>query len=104
MQSRWYPDVLLDNVFWHDHVDGIHGWGHGLVGQIIVEPPGSTYHDPATGDEIDSGAIADIHTNGSLIAGKVAGDFREFALLHDRPEPGHGLDDQPARRAVQPAA
>ena len=38
MQSRWYPDVQLDNVFWHDHVDGIHGWGKGLVGQLIVEP------------------------------------------------------------------
>ena len=45
----WYTDVLLDNIFWHDHVDGIHGWGHGAVGQFIVEPRGSTYTDPATG-------------------------------------------------------
>jgi hypothetical protein len=81
VQSRWYPDVLLDNVFWHDHVDGIHGWGHGLVGQIIVEPQGSTYHDPQTGAEIRSGAIADIRTNGSLIGDKVKGSFREFALF-----------------------
>uniref|UniRef100_UPI0039830BBB multicopper oxidase domain-containing protein n=1 Tax=Lapillicoccus sp. TaxID=1909287 RepID=UPI0039830BBB len=35
IQYRWYPDVQLDNIFWHDHVDGIHGWGHGLVGQLI---------------------------------------------------------------------
>src|SRR3954447_3968360 len=28
VQYRWYPDVELDNIFWHDHVDGIHGWGH----------------------------------------------------------------------------
>ena len=81
VQSRWYPDVLLDNVFWHDHVDGIHGWGHGLVGQIVVEPPGSTYHDPETGEPIDSGAIADIRTSGSVVDGKVQGDFREFALF-----------------------
>ena len=33
---------MLDNIFWHDHVDGIHGWGHGLVGQLIIEPKGST--------------------------------------------------------------
>ena len=49
-QYRWYPDVQLDNIFWHDHVDGIHAWGHGLVGQLIVEPPGSTFHDPKTGE------------------------------------------------------
>ena len=33
---------------------GIHGWGHGLVGQLIVEPKGSTYHDPKTGAVIAS--------------------------------------------------
>jgi manganese oxidase len=82
VQSRWYPDVLLDNVFWHDHVDGIHGWGHGLVGQIIVEPQGSTYHDPKDGSPLRSGAIADIHNdNASLIGDKVRGSFREFALF-----------------------
>ena len=62
VQERWYPDVELDNVFWHDHVDGIHGWGNGLVGQLIVEPKGSTYHDPKTGEEVDSGTIVDIRT------------------------------------------
>ncbi|WP_083707148.1 multicopper oxidase domain-containing protein [Intrasporangium flavum] len=80
IQYRWYPDALLDNVFWHDHVDGIHGWGHGLVGQLIVEPFGSTYHDPATGAEVDSGTIVDIHTTTSLAPGLVEGSFRELAL------------------------
>ena len=80
IQYRWYPDVLLDNIFWHDHVDGIHGWGHGLVGQLIVEPAGSTYHDPRTGAEIDSGTIADIHTTNPLAPGIVDGSFREMAL------------------------
>ena len=63
VQERWYPDVALDNIFWHDHVDGIHNWGHGLVGQFIIEPKGSTYHDPKTGAVVDSGTIVDIHTN-----------------------------------------
>ncbi len=80
MQNRWYPDVLLDNVFWHDHVDGIHGWGHGLVGQIIVEPKGSTWTDPVTGQPVDSGALVDIHTTNPLAPGLVEGSFRELAL------------------------
>src|SRR5664279_968250 len=44
VQYRWYPDVNLDNIFFHDHVDGIHTWAHGLVGQLITEPKGSTYN------------------------------------------------------------
>jgi hypothetical protein len=80
-QYRWYPDVNLDNIFWHDHVDGIHTWAHGLVGQLIVEPEGSTYHDPRTGNQVDSGAIVDIHANKPLAAGAgVTGSFREVAL------------------------
>jgi len=79
-QYRWYPDVQLDNIFWHDHVDGIHSWGHGLVGQLIIEPKGSTYHDPTTGEEVDSGALVDIHTNQSVAQGLLDGSFRELAL------------------------
>jgi hypothetical protein len=87
VQYRWYPDVQLDNVFWHDHVDGIHGWGKGLVGQFIVEPPGSTYHDPVTGEQVDSGTYVDIHTNNPLVPGEVDGSFREFVLwtIDDNP-------------------
>ena len=91
VQSRWYPDVLLDNVFWHDHVDGIHNWGHGLVGQLVVEPKGSTYHDPKTGDEIASGTLVDIRTDNPLLPGKVDGSFREFAMFQ--------IDENPGRRA-----
>jgi len=80
IQYRWYPDAQLDNVFWHDHVDGIHGWGHGLVGQLIVEPAGSTYHDPVTGAEVDSGTLVDIRTSSTLSPGLVAGSFRELVL------------------------
>ena len=81
VQYTWYPDVQLDNIFWHDHVDGIHGWGHGAVGQLVVEPRGSTYHDPKTGAENDgSGTIVDIHTNNPLVPGVVDGSFREFVF------------------------
>ena len=79
VQSRWYPDVKLDNIFWHDHTDGIHNWGHGLVGQLIIEPRGATYHDPKTGVEVDSGALVDIHTSNPL-SQEVTGSYRELAL------------------------
>jgi hypothetical protein len=52
-----------------------------MVGQILVEPKNSTYHDPTTGAEIRSGTIADIHTDNPLIPGVVKGSFREFALM-----------------------
>jgi manganese oxidase len=80
VQSRWYPDVQLDNIFWHDHVDGIHTWGQGLVGQLIIEPKDSTYHDPETGEEVDSGTYVTIKTPNALANGLVNGAFRELAL------------------------
>ena len=80
VKEAWFPDVVLDNIFWHDHVDGIHNWGHGLVGQLIIEPKGSTYHDPVTGAQVDSGTLVDIHTNNPLAPGLVGGSFREFVL------------------------
>jgi FtsP/CotA-like multicopper oxidase with cupredoxin domain len=87
VQYRWYPDVQLDNIFWHDHVDGIHGWGKGLVGQFIVEPDGSTFHDPKTGEEVDSGTIVDIRTPGGANTGPFPSSFREMALwtINDNP-------------------
>ena len=67
-------------------MDGIHGWGKGLVGQLIIEPKGSTYHDPQTGEEIESGELADIHTPNSVAPG-IPGSFRELALwtIDDNP-------------------
>jgi hypothetical protein len=91
MQYQWYPDVELDNIFWHDHVDGIHGWGKGAVGQFIVEPTGSTYHDPRTGKEVDSGTIVDIRTP-SGTPGLVGGSYREMALWT--------IDDNPANEST----
>ena len=80
VRYRWYADAMLDNIFWHDHVDGIHGWGHGAMGQIIIEPAGSTYHDPVTGAQVDSGNVVDIRTSSALAPGFVNGSFREAVL------------------------
>ncbi len=76
VRYRWYPDVDLGIVFWHDHVFGLDSWGHGLFGSTIVEPAGSTYHDPATGKEVRSGIVVDIHTTDPVSA-QVKGSFRE---------------------------
>ncbi|HEX9031963.1 MAG TPA: multicopper oxidase domain-containing protein, partial [Streptosporangiaceae bacterium] len=79
-QYRWYSDVEDGTVFFHDHVDALHSWGHGLFGAHIIEPAGSTFHDPVTGAPITSGPIADIYTTGSAGYGE-HGDFREFVLF-----------------------
>lgn len=88
VKYNWYPDVDFGTVFFHDHVD-FKNWDHGLFGAHIVEPKGSTYHDPVTGNEIRSGTLADIHVNpffgGKPVAAGVSGSFREFmTFIHDQ--------------------
>jgi FtsP/CotA-like multicopper oxidase with cupredoxin domain len=79
VRYRWYPDVDLGAVFWHDHVFGLDGWGHGLFGTTIVEPPRATYHDPTTGKEIRSGQVADIRST-DPVSHNVKGSFREVVM------------------------
>ena len=79
----WYPDVDFGTVFFHTHVD-FKDWDHGLFGTHIVEPKGSTYHNPVTGAEVRSGTLVDIHVDplagGNPVAYGVDGSFREFVL------------------------
>ncbi|MFI7081504.1 hypothetical protein ACIBO1_29825 [Micromonospora sp. NPDC049903] len=84
VQYRWYSDMDTGTVFWHDHVDAIRSWAHGLFAAHIVEPPGSTYHDPRTGKQVKSGTIVDVvNRSGSVGVGQ-AGAFREFTIfLHN---------------------
>ena len=76
---RWYPDAQVGTSYFHDHVNGISSWHHGLFGALVVEPPGSTYLDPHDGHPIESGVTADIHTR-SPVSFDVSGSFREFVL------------------------
>jgi FtsP/CotA-like multicopper oxidase with cupredoxin domain len=80
VQYRWYSDVDSGTVFWHDHVNGIESWAHGMFGAHIIEPRGSTYHDPRTGAEVRSGTIVDIRTT-NLVGGGVRSSFREFMVF-----------------------
>ncbi|WHZ16559.1 MAG: Multicopper oxidase [Nitrospira sp.] len=83
VRYRWWVDVDMGTVFWHDHAFGATTWPHGGFGVTIVEPYGSTYHDPKNGKLVYSGPIADIHTNEPIGVG-VSGSFRELMVsIHD---------------------
>ena len=79
----WYADREGVYLF-HDMGDtrsGEEGTNiHGLFGAIIVEAPQSTWLDPSTGEEMESGLFADIY-----MPGRPA--FREYAVFfHDELE------------------
>ena len=83
VRYRWWVDADVGLVFWHDHAFGATTWPHGGIGSTIVEPWGSTYHDPYTGEEIRSGPVADIHGTEPFAYSR-NGSFRELvAQLHD---------------------
>ncbi len=48
---------------------------HGLFAGLVIEPAGSTYHDPVTGAQVKSGTEVVIRTPG------VTNDFREFIVF-----------------------
>ena len=79
----WYADT--EGVFlFHDMADARSSEEatniHGLFGAVIVEPPGAKWFDPQTGEEIESGLMADIYE-----LGKPA--FREYSVFfHDELE------------------
>ncbi|XVH32387.1 multicopper oxidase domain-containing protein [Haloferacaceae archaeon DSL9] len=73
---RWYADEE-GSIFFHDHISGIDEVMHGSFAGLIVEPEGSIWRDPHTGEKIEAGAQAIIEQpNGE--------DFREQCLhYHD---------------------
>ena len=53
---------------------------HGLFGAVIVEPPGARWFHPETGEEMESGLMADLYQPGKP-------DFREYTVFfHDELE------------------
>ncbi len=79
VRYRYYPDVDLGTTYWHDHAFGMMSWQHGAFGSTIIEPPGSTYHDPKTGKLKRSGYVVDVHTNEPHSV-DATGSFREMVL------------------------
>jgi FtsP/CotA-like multicopper oxidase with cupredoxin domain/plastocyanin len=86
VRYQWYPDVELGMVYWHDHVDGLHSWLHGLYGGLVVEPAGSDWCDPKAIDACQSllsGQVVDV--KGSQDAADRSKTYREFVLqVQDR--------------------
>ncbi len=80
IRYRWYPDVQFGTAYFHDHVNSLTSWQHGLFGALIAEPPGSTYHDPHSGDEAVSGPIVDVRTE-QQVSKDLSGSFRELVLF-----------------------
>ncbi|MEK7747709.1 MAG: multicopper oxidase domain-containing protein [Nitrospirota bacterium] len=79
VRYRYYPDMDLGTTYWHDHAYGAISWQHGAFGSTIIEPPGSTYHDPKTGLLTRSGYVVDVHTNEPHSIDAI-GSFREMVL------------------------
>jgi FtsP/CotA-like multicopper oxidase with cupredoxin domain len=61
--------------YFHSHGNDREQTNHGLFGAVIVEPKGSRYLDPLSGQELRSGWAA-------IIQDQEGSDFREFAVLY----------------------
>ena len=79
VRQRFWADADVGSVFCHDHAFGGTTWPHGAVCTFLIEPFGSTWHDPKTGDPIRTGPVADIHTV-ERVGHDVAGSFRELMV------------------------
>ena len=74
---RWYADVALRTVFFHDHQYANLHQQRGLYAALNVEPADATWHDPRTGNQTDGvGTQADIRSASGA-------DFREFTIFHE---------------------
>jgi hypothetical protein len=83
VRQRLWADADVGSVFCHDHAFGATTWPHGGFCTLLIEPVGSTYHDPKTGKPIRTGPIADIRTVEPVGYG-VNGSFRELMVqVHD---------------------
>lgn len=75
--ERFFADVQLNTVFFHDHLYANTHQQHGVFGALLIEEAGATFHDIRTGDELKSGTKA-------VIRRRDGSAFREFALFsHD---------------------
>lgn len=106
IEYQWFADVELKSTFWHDHLFANEHQLHGVFSSINIEPRGSYYLNPYTGEEMNSGTQA-------MIINPLIPDFREinlfvhdFALLFDKddkplnPPPFPSSPDDPGVMAV----
>lgn len=79
VRQRFWADADVGSVYCHDHAFGTVSWQHGAICTLLVEPVGSTYHDPKTGLPKRTGPIVDIHTIEPIGYG-VNNSFREIMV------------------------
>ncbi len=79
VRQRFWADADVGSVFCHDHAFGGTTWPHGAVCSLLIEPFGSTWHDPVTGEAKRTGPVMDIHTVEPVGYG-VSGSFRELMV------------------------
>lgn len=79
VRQRFWVDADVGSVFCHDHAFGGTTWPHGAVCTFLIEPFGSSYHNPVTGEPQRTGPVMDIHTNEPVGYG-VSGSFRELMV------------------------
>jgi manganese oxidase len=36
LRQRWYPDVQFGTAYFHDHVNALVAWRHGLFGALVA--------------------------------------------------------------------
>lgn len=99
--ERFFANEELNTVFFHDHLFANMHQQHGLFGALIVEPAGSVFLDPKTGEELKSGTKAVIRTADGKSFREFALFLHDFALLFDKngeplnPPEHPGSDDDP---------
>lgn len=99
--ERFYANEELNTVFFHDHLFANSHQQHGMFGAMIVEPEGSEYFDPKTGEKIKFGTQAVIRPKQGNPFREAALFIHDFALLYDSKDqplnpPEHpGSDDDP---------
>lgn len=99
--ERFYANEELNTVFFHDHLFANSHQQHGLFEALIVEPAGSEFLDPATGEELKFGTRAVIRLPNGEAYREFALFVHDFALLFDRsgaplnPPQHPGSDDDP---------
>ncbi|MGF1514576.1 MAG: hypothetical protein ACFB5Z_12910 [Elainellaceae cyanobacterium] len=85
VRYRWYVARQNGAIYFHDHVDALKRWGHGLFGALIAEPTNSEWRHPRTGEtfpERRSGPIMDILVDAQQeVVPGLNGSFREYALF-----------------------
>ncbi|MCZ6581077.1 MAG: LysM peptidoglycan-binding domain-containing protein [Nitrospirae bacterium] len=79
VRQRFWVDADVGSVYCHDHAFGGTTWPHGAICSFLIEPYGSTYHDPVTGKPKRTGPVMDIHTIEPVGYG-VSGSFRELMV------------------------